>query len=410
MQKKASKSTFEAAHHSNDNLFVTQPDLPPLKTFYQYLEKIWERKWLTNNGLYHQELEKRLADFLGVDYVSLFSNGTLALVTALQVLRVTGEVITTPYSFVATTHALNWNGISPVFCDIEPHTMNMDPEKIESLITPKTTAILPVHIYGNPCDTERIQNIADIYGLYVIYDACHAFDVKTDGRSVLTHGDLSVLSFHATKIFTTMEGGAIVTDNKKLKDRIDYLKNFGFADEITVMAPGINGKMNEMQAALGLLQLERVERNIAIRKKLTLRYREALGKVPGIRFLTDQTHAEHNFAYFPIFIDEAVFGTTRDELYLTLKENNIYSRRYFFPLISEFPMYRGLSSAGEDKLPVATRISRQVITLPLYPSLKSEQQEKVIRIIKQNAKGKKHDQGKKNSAEGDRRKRSAAAA
>ncbi len=384
MNLKSKKTTFDAAHTLNGNIFVTRPDLPPLEDFVPYLEKIWERKWLTNNGLFHQELEERLARFLGVQYVSLFSNGTLALVTALQVLRITGEVITTPYSFVATTHALNWNGITPVFCDIEPETMNLDPKKLETLITPKTTAILPVHIYGNPCQVDELQRIADIYGLHVIYDACHAFGVNIEGQSVLNFGDLSVLSFHATKIFTTMEGGAIVTDNKKIKDRIDYLKNFGFADETTVMAPGINGKMNEMQAALGLLQLDKVKENIDRRRELTAIYRDKLSRVPGIRFLKDIEHVQHNYAYFPIFVNEQKYGMQRDQLYAALKQENIYGRRYFYPLISEFPMYRGLASAGQENLPVATRISREVITLPLFPSLTAEQQDKVISVIQNN--------------------------
>jgi len=384
MSQKSDKTTFDAAHNLNGNIFVTRPDLPPLEDFIPYLEKIWDRKWLTNNGLFHQELEEKLAQFLGVKYVSLFSNGTLALVTALQVLRIAGEVITTPYSFVATTHALNWNGITPVFCDIEPDTMNIDPQKLESLITPKTKAILPVHIYGNPCEVNEIQNIADIYGLQVIYDACHAFGVQIEGQSVLNFGDLSVLSFHATKIFTTMEGGAIVTDNKKLKDRIDYLKNFGFADETKVMAPGINGKMNEMQAALGLLQLKNVDDNIKKRRELTGTYREELKEIPGISFLKDSENVRHNYAYFPIFINEQEFGQSRDSLFYALRKEHIYSRRYFYPLISEFPMYRGLPSASEKKLPVATRISRRVITLPLYPTLSTIQQDDVIQAIKNN--------------------------
>ncbi len=384
MKQVSSESTFDAAHNLNGNIFVTRPDLPPLEDFIPYLEQIWDRKWLTNNGLFHQELEEKLAQFLGVKYVSLFSNGTLALVTALQVLRITGEVITTPYSFVATTHALNWNDITPVFCDIEPETMNLDPKKLEMLITPKTSAILPVHIYGNPCAVEEIQKIADIYGLHIIYDACHAFGVNIDGQSVLNFGDLSVLSFHATKIFTTMEGGAIVTDNKKLKDRIDYLKNFGFADETTVMAPGINGKMNEMQAALGLLQLESVKENIKRRQEISVNYREKFKDIPGIGFLTDAENVQHNYAYFPIFVDDQKYGMQRDQLYEAFKQEHIYSRRYFYPLISEFPMYRGLASAGQENLPVASRISRQVITLPLYPTLTEEQQDKVIAVVKNN--------------------------
>lgn len=379
---KRGKKRFEATGNKNGRLFVTQPVLPPLEEFTEYLKEIWDRKWLTNNGLFHQELEEKLAEFLGVKYVSLFSNGTLALVTALQVLRISGEVITTPYSFVATTHALNWNGIKPVFCDIEPDTLNINPQKLEELITPRTTAILPVHVYGNPCRVEEIQKIADVYGLHVIYDACHAFGVKVDEKSVLNFGDLSVLSFHATKIFTTMEGGAIVTDNKKLKDRIDYLKNFGFADETTVMAPGINGKMNEMQAALGILQLKAVNSSIHKRKKITHWYRERLVEVRGVNMLDDLPGVRHNYAYFPIFIDEKQFGTPRDTVYEELKNNHIYTRRYFYPLISHFPMYKGLPSAMPEKLPVAERITRRVICLPIYPGLGINDIDRVVDIIK----------------------------
>ena len=362
-------------------LYVTRPVLPPLEDFNTYLSEIWEHRWLTNNGTFHRQLEQKLAEFLGVRYVSLFSNGTLALVTALQVLRISGEVITTPYTFVATTHSLNWNGIKPVFCDIEPNTMNMNPDKIEALITPQTTAILPVHVYGNPCAIEKIQTIADIHGLKVIYDAAHAFAVEKDKKSILNFGDLSVLSFHATKIFTTMEGGAIVTNDPKLKKRIDYLKNFGFADETTVMAPGINGKMNEMQAALGLLQLKEVEASIASRQKISERYRVMLADIPGLRFLNDQAGIKHNYSYFPVFIDEINFGKTRDQVYEHLKTEQIFARRYFYPLTSSFPMYRGLSSANPNNLPVAHKISAQVLCLPLYPGLSEADQDRVVKEI-----------------------------
>ncbi len=365
-------------------LYVTRPELPPLEDFTAYLSKIWERRWLTNNGVFHRQLEEELAGFLGVRYVSLFSNGTLALVTALQVLRITGEVITTPYTFVATTHALNWNRIKPVFCDIEPQTMNMDPEKIEVLITPETTAILPVHVYGNPCATEKIQKIADIHGLKVIYDAAHAFGVKRDEQSILNSGDLSVLSFHATKIFTTMEGGAIVTNDPKLKKRIDFLKNFGFADETTIMAPGINGKMNEMQAALGLLQLKEVEESISSRKQLSERYRAFLAEIPGLSFLEEQRGIQYNYSYFPVFIDGKKFGKSRDQLYEQLKKQNIFARRYFYPLTSSFSMYRGLPSAKTKNLPIATKMSKQVLCLPLYPGLSEEEQNRVVGQLRTN--------------------------
>jgi dTDP-4-amino-4,6-dideoxygalactose transaminase len=377
-----SLNTFEAAHKENGHIFVTRPDLPPLDEFTKYLEKIWQRRWVTNNGLFHQQFEEALAKYLGVKYVSLFSNGTLALVVATQVLRLSGEVITTPYSFVATTHALNWNGIKPVFCDIDPLTLNLDPDKIEELITPQTSAILPVHVYGNPCDVEKIGQIADTYGLKVLYDAAHAFGVKIGGDSILNFGELSVLSFHATKIFTTMEGGAIVTNDEKLKKRIDYLKNFGFADETTVIAPGINGKMNEMQAALGLLQLKHVNKNIKARKEITHLYREQLIGMEGVQLLADFPDTKHNYAYFPVFIDQEQFGTSRDDVYEELKRHDIYTRRYFYPLISEFPMYKGLPSGKPENLSVATRLSRQVLCLPLYPDLNKDDVNRITDIIR----------------------------
>lgn len=350
-------------------IYVTQPSLPDLQEFIPYLEQIWENKVLTNNGPFHQQLEKELAEFLGIPYISLFANGTLALVTALQVLRITGEVITTPYSFVATTHSLWWNNIKPVFVDIEPQFGNLDPEKIEAAITPKTTAILPVHVYGNPCKVERFQEIADIYGLKVIYDAAHAFGVKYKGQSIFNYGDLSVLSFHATKVFNTMEGGAIVCHDAATKKRIDYLKNFGFAGETTVMAPGINSKMNEMQAALGLVQLKHYHENIAKRKAIIQTYREQLADIKGIYFLPEPDNTDSNYAYFPIFVNEKNYGMSRDQLYEKLKQNNIYGRRYFYPLISEFPMYKGLDSANPDNLKTAQQIADKVICLPIYPNL-----------------------------------------
>ena len=350
-------------------IYVTQPSLPPLIKFTEYLVDIWESKWLTNNGKYHQEFEQALCDYLDVQNCSLFTNGTLALIIALQSLRITGEVITTPFSFVASTHALHWNGISPVFCDIEENTFNIDADKIESLITPKTTAILPVHVYGNPCNVQRITEIAETYGLKVIYDAAHAFGVKIDHKSILNYGDASILSFHATKVFTTAEGGAIVTSDEKLKKRIDYLKNFGFADEVTVVAPGINAKMNEIQAALGLLQLNYYDEYLKKVGTIARFYREMLSGIKGIAFSPDIDGVTHNYSYFPILINEKIFGESRDKVYERLKNNNIFARRYFYPLISHFPAYRGLPSASSNNLPVAEKISKSIICLPIYSDL-----------------------------------------
>ncbi|SFF46392.1 DegT/DnrJ/EryC1/StrS family aminotransferase [Sunxiuqinia elliptica] len=363
-------------------IYVTQPSLPELEEFIPYLQQIWDNKILTNNGPFHQQLEKELANFLGVPYISLFANGTLALVTALQVLRITGEVITTPYSFVATTHSLWWNNIKPVFVDIEPEFGNINPEKIEAAITPKTTAILPVHVYGNPCNVERIQEIADIYGLKVIYDAAHCFGVNYKGKGICNFGDLSILSFHATKVFNTMEGGAIICHDKATKKRIDYLKNFGFAGETTIMAPGINSKMNEMQAALGLVQLKHYQENIAKRKAIVDIYRKELTTINGITILPIPENTDLNHAYFPIFVDEKNYGITRDQLYERLKQNNIFGRRYFYPLISEFPMYKGLDSAVPSNLKTAKQLAERVICLPIYPDLDIELAKYICKNIK----------------------------
>ena len=367
------------------NIYVTRPALPPLEKFVKYLEQIWENRVVTNQGPFHHQFEQDLADYLGVKHVALFANGTLALVTALQVLRITGEVITTPYSFVATTHALHWNNITPVFADIDPVYCNLDPEKIEAAITPRTTAILPVHVYGKPCDVEKIQEIADIYGLKVIYDAAHAFGVKNNGSSLLNWGDLSILSFHGTKVFTTMEGGAIICHDENTKKRIGYLKNFGFAGETKVVQPGINAKMNEMQAALGLLQLREVEKNISKRRDVASHYRQGLQGIPGIRLLNDVEGIRHNYPYFPIFVDEKEYGTSRDDLYEALKQNHIYGRRYFYPLISHFPIYRGFDSARSSNLPVAEKIANQVICLPIYPDLHSDNVQRIVRIVMESA-------------------------
>ncbi|CAN7356522.1 DegT/DnrJ/EryC1/StrS family aminotransferase [Variovorax paradoxus] len=362
-------------------IFVTQPALPPLEEFIPYLREIWDNKILTNGGPFHQQLEKALCEYLGVKHLALFSNGTLGLVTALQALRITGEVITTPYSFVATAHSLLWNGIKPVFADVHPDTLNIDPAKIEAAITPHTTAIMPVHCYGHPCDVEAIQKIADNYNLRVIYDAAHAFGVQDQGGSVLRHGDLSVLSFHATKVFNTFEGGAIICPDAKTKQRIDHLKNFGFVDETTVVAPGINGKMSEINAAFGMLQLQHVDAALARRQSIDLAYREALQNVTGIRCLQDAGEEVANHAYFPILV-EADYPMSRDALYQKLKDNNIYARRYFYPLISEFPMYRGMASAHRENLPVATAAAQKVLCLPIYPALKPQDQQRVIDLVR----------------------------
>lgn len=360
---------------------VTSPLMPSLEEFNTYLEDIWKRKWITNNGYYHKELEKALCEYLGVPYISLFTNGTLPLITALQALRITGEVITTPFSFVATTHSLWWNGIKPVFVDIDPITCNLDPEKIEAAITPRTTAIMPVHVYGNPCDTKRIQDIADKYGLKVIYDAAHAFGVKINGESVLNAGDMSTLSFHATKVYNTIEGGALVMHDEQTKKRIDYLKNFGFAGETEVVAPGINSKMDEMRAAYGLLNLKQVDKAIEWRKHVAELYRAVLKNVKGITFFNDIPSVTHNYSYFPIFVDAEKYGMTRDELYFKMKEYNVLGRRYFYPLISSFSTYRGLESANKDNLPVATEKAEQVICLPMYYGLSDKDIERIILSI-----------------------------
>lgn len=376
------QSTILKRKMNNRPVFVTQPALPPLDEFVEYLKKIWDNKILTNNGPFHVQFEKELAEYLGVKYISLFSNGTLALMTALQTLRITGEVITTPFSFVATTHSLWWNNIKPVFADIEPEYFNLDPGKVEAAITTQTTAIMPVHVYGNPCNLERLQKIADTYGLKLIYDAAHAFGVKINSNSILNYGDLSILSFHATKVFNTIEGGAIICHDEKTKQRIDYLKNFGFANETTVIAPGINGKMNELQSAYGLLQLKYVDGYIDKRKKIASYYRNQLKGIIGIGFLEDIVGVDHAYSYFPILVDKEKFGKTRDELYEKLTMHNIFGRRYFYPLISQFPTYRGLPSSKPDNLPVATKVADQVICLPIYPDLEIDLQAGIIQIIR----------------------------
>ena len=361
---------------------VTSPLLPGLDEFQGLLKEIWDSKWITNNGQFHRQLEKELAEYLKVPYISLFTNGTLPLITALQALRITGEVITTPYSFVATTHSLWWNGIKPVFVDIAPSNCGIDPDKIEAAITPKTTAIMPVHCYGKPCDTKAIQEIADKYGLKVIYDAAHAFGVEVDGESILNAGDMSTLSFHATKVYNTIEGGAMVMKEEQTKKRIDYLKNFGFANETTVVAPGINSKMDEMRSAYGLLNLRQVDVAIAARQKVANAYREALRDVDGISFFNDMPGVRHNYSYFPIFIDAERFGKTRDALYQEMKEANVLGRRYFYPLISEFSTYKGLPSATRENLPVAYRLADTILCLPMHHDLSDADIDRVLKFFR----------------------------
>ena len=363
-------------------IYVTQTRMPSLEKYSDLLSDIWKNKWVTNNGKYHQLFERAICRYLKVDHCNLLSNGTLALIIALQALRITGEVITTPFSFVATTHALHWNGITPVFCDIDEKTLNIDPDKIESLITPKTTAILPVHVYGNPCNNDKLSKIADTYGLKLIYDAAHTFGVTEKSEPVVNYGDVSILSFHATKVFNTIEGGAIITPDANLKNRIDYLKNFGFADEVTVIAPGINAKMNELQAAYGLLELELIDDEIQKRKKIAEFYRNELGGIQGITFLNDMEGVKHNYSYFPVFVNFKKCKISRDSLYEELKKKNIYSRRYFYPLISEFPTYRGLPSASASNLQVAGKMAGQVLCLPIYGELQTEDAARVVETIR----------------------------
>ena len=365
----------------NGPLLVTSPLLPDLGEFSHTLEALWESKWITNNGKFHQQLEEALCAYLKVPYISLFTNGTLPLLTALQALRISGEVITTPYSFVATTHSIWWNGLKPVFVDIDPSNCGMDPDRIEAAITPRTTALMPVHCYGKPCDIVRIQQIADKYGLKVIYDAAHCFGVEVNGKSILEYGDISTLSFHATKVYNTIEGGAMVIHDATMKQRIDYLKNFGFESETEVIAPGINSKLDEMRAIFGLLNLRQVDMAIEARHRVAIRYREALRPVQGIRFFDDMPGVKHNYSYFPIFVNAEEYGMTRDELFFKLREHNINSRRYFYPLISTFSTYRGLPSAAPENLPIATRIANEVICLPIHHALSDEDVDRVLDVV-----------------------------
>lgn len=397
----------------NKLITVTSPLLPDLNEFHEMLQQIWNSKWITNNGFFHKQLEVALKKYLGVSQVSLFTNGTLPLLTALQALRITGEVITTPYSFVATTHSIWWAGCKPVFIDIDSKTGNLDPEKIEAAITPKTTAIMPVHCYGKPCDVRRIKEIADSYGLKVIYDAAHAFaleipkneadykrafnetqnalepsavvereDQIVDTESILNWGDMSTLSFHATKVYNIIEGGAMIMPNEETKKRIDFLKNFGFANETTVVGPGINSKVDEMRAAYGLLNLRQVDAAIAARQQVAVKYREVLRDVEGVTFFDDMPGVKHNYSYFPCFIDAKAFGMTRDELYFKMKEANILGRRYFYPLISEFSTYRGLESADPKNLPNAHKMADSVICLPMHHELNDNDIERTLAFFK----------------------------
>ena len=369
--------------------------LPDLGEFNEMLKQIWDSKWITNMGQFHKQLEEALAAYLHVSYVCLFTNGTLPLITALQALRITGEVITTPYSFVATTHAIWWNGCKPVFVDIDPSTGNMDPDKIEAAITPATTCIMPVHVYGKPCDTKRIQEIADKYGLKVIYDAAHAFGVEVPGEQyglpaydesgmagIMNAGDMSTLSFHATKVYNTIEGGALVVHDEKMKQRIDQLKNFGITDEVTVVAPGINGKMDEMRSAYGLLNLKQVDEAIEARHQVAIQYRKALRDIDGIHFMDEISGVHHNYSYFPIFVDKEKFGMTRDELYDKMKAQGVLSRRYFYPLISNFPTYSGLDSAKKQNLPIANKMADEVLCLPMHHQLTDKDLQRVLMSFK----------------------------
>lgn len=380
---------------SQERITVTSPLLPNLNEFYELLEQIWASKWITNMGQFHKQLEEALAKYLHVPYVCLFTNGTLPLMTALQALRITGEVITTPYSFVATTHSIWWNGCKPVFVDIEPSTGNIDPTKIEASITPATTAIMPVHVYGKPCDIKAIQEIADKYGLKIIYDAAHAFGVEVPAEKngleaygdnglagIMNAGDMSTLSFHATKVYNTIEGGALVVHDEKMKKRIDNLKNFGITDQVTVVAPGINGKMDEMRSAYGLLNLKQADWAIKQRNEVAKQYRAVLRNVDGISFWDDMPGVRHNYSYFPIFVDAEKFGMTRDELFYKMAEKNILSRRYFYPLISNFPTYRGLPSAAKENLPIANKMADEVLCLPMHHALTEEDMNRILFFFK----------------------------
>ncbi len=369
-----------SAFFDGDPINVTQPFLPPLQDFLPYLQEIWDSRILTNGGPFHKRLELALRDVLKVKHLALFCNGTTALLTALKALNVTGEVITTPYTFVATSHALSWSGIEPIFVDIDPVTLNIDPRRVEDAITPRTSAILPVHCYGMPCDVEEIARIAGRHGLRVIYDAAHAFGVEDPKGSILRHGDMSVLSLHSTKVFNTLEGGAIICRDKEVSRKIKRMRNFGIVDEMTVSEFGINGKLNEISAAFGLIQLNYHSAGLARRQAIDTDYRTALRTISGIRCLWQSEHQKYNYGYFPILVEED-YPLSRDDLYFELRKRGINSRRYFYPLVSNLPMYVNLPSAAKDNLPIANRIANQILCLPIYSAMTEEQQERVVKVI-----------------------------
>ncbi len=364
-----------------ETLYVTQPVLPPIDDFIASLKEIWANKVLTNGGPFHQHFENALAEYLGVKHLSLFANGTLALVTALQAHRIAGEVITTPFSFVATAHSIWWNGIKPVFADIDPITLNLNPRMVEAAITPQTTAIMPVHVYGHPCDVEAFREIGEVYGVKIIYDAAHAFGVRHRDQSLMSFGDLSVMSFHATKVFNTIEGGAIICPDERIKRRIDFLKNFGYCGETKVIAPGINAKMNELQSAYGLLQLKSVDNHITAREQIFRRYKNLLAEVPGIHVHDWPTGTKANFAYCPILVDSEKYGRSRNDLYHDLKKVGIHARMYFYPLITSFNTYSGLPSAAPSNLPIANAVAESILCLPIYPDLALDQVDRVCEEI-----------------------------
>lgn len=365
----------------DEQIYVTRPALPDRKAVYRKIDEIWDSQWLTNIGRQHRLFESTVQEYLEVPNVSLFCNGTMALQLACQALRLSGEVITTPFTFAATPHVLYWNRIAPVFCDIDPHTFNLNPECIESLITPSTTAILPVHVFGYPCNIQAIQKIADRYGLRIIYDAAHSFGVEVNGEKIGNFGDISMFSFHATKIFHTFEGGALTFKDESLRERLEFAKNFGFKGEENIVVPGINAKMSEFQAAIGLLMLELVDQEIEKRKQLTMVYRERLKNIPGIKFKNNMLNVKHNYYNFVITIDKNEFGFSRDDLYENFKQYNIFTRKYFYPLCSQFQCYRQYPSSSPQNLPVAERITQEILSLPLFGTLKEEDIHRICDIV-----------------------------
>jgi dTDP-4-amino-4,6-dideoxygalactose transaminase len=374
---------FLENHRFAQPVFVTRPTMPNLDDYARKLEPVWESRWLTNEGQLQVELRDGLCESLGLEHLSLCCNGTVALLIALQAERVNGgEVITTPFTFAATVHALYWNRIRPVFCDIDPVTFNLDPRHIEGLITPETRAILPVHVFGYPCDIDAIEEIAVRHGLAVIYDAAHAMGVGYRGRSLLGYGDLSIASFHGTKLFSTGEGGAVVSSTEARKQRVDLLKNFGITGEESVIGPGMNGKMSEFQAAFGLLQLDGLADEISRRHALTDRYRDRLRDVPGLWFREDLADVQHNYSSFPVLIESDEFGLNRNQLCEYLKRFNVHARKYFYPLCSHFPTYSSLPSSNPEKLPVAERVADRVLCLPLYGTLGEESVDRICSIIR----------------------------